>query len=190
MEPPASPASGAQAPSRMSDRTVSSLKVGALFLHVSLSLQPPALSLGAGWGGVGSSSEEETATLMPWEAAHLTISLGEAGTEWGRHAGCTHLSVNIQATQGGAQGLTQTGMWSLNQVEATTSYVSQSLSPFAFEGPILQRSRNAGNTQLPASVRHAAITFDGPCVCAFGLVFLTQPEFSGRVSHTEFSTFL
>lgn len=78
----------------------------------------------------------------------------------------------------------------MNQVEATTSYVSRSLSPFAFEGPILQWSSNAGNAQLPASVLHAAITFDGPCVCAFGLVFCTQPEFSGRVSRTDFSTFL
>lgn len=99
MEPLASPASGAQAPSRMSDGTVSSSKAGALFLHVSPSPQPPALSLGVGWGGVGSSSEEETATPMPWEAVHLTISLGEAGTEWGRHAGGMHLSVNFKATQ-------------------------------------------------------------------------------------------
>ena len=81
-------------------------------------------------------------------------------------------------------------MWSLNQVEATTSYVSRFLTPFAFEGPVLQRSSNAGDAQLSASVRHATITFDVPCVCAFGLVFLAQPEFSGRVSHTEFSTFL
>lgn len=87
-------------------------------------------------------------------------------------------------------------MWSLNQVEATASYVSRFLSPFAFEGPILQWSSDAGDAQLPASGqhaasgRHAAITLDGPRVCALGLAFLTQPEFSGRVSHTGFSTFL
>ena len=62
MEPPASPASGAQAASRMSDGTVCSLKAGALCLRVSLSPQPPALSQEAGgecgrkahlcWGGV------------------------------------------------------------------------------------------------------------------------------------------
>lgn len=81
-------------------------------------------------------------------------------------------------------------MRSLNQVEATASYVSRFLSPFAFEGPILQRSSGAGDAQLPASGQHAAITLDGPRVCALGLAFLTQPEFSRRVSHTGFSTFL
>lgn len=44
--------------------------------------------------------------------------------------------------------------------------------PLGFEGPVLQRSSNAGDAQLPASIRHAAIMFDGPRVCAFGLVFL------------------